>query len=79
MEDNMQEKLQEIIEFMSDYLGIIEDEIDKDTKLMEDIGLDSLAFMELIGEVEDEFGIQIEESEISSIVTVADLAKKVCE
>lgn len=55
-------------------LGIEEDEIKLETSF-EDLGVDSLDLFQIIIELEEEFGVQIEEAE--SIKTVADAVKYV--
>ncbi|MCM0650318.1 acyl carrier protein [Clostridium swellfunianum] len=55
-------------------LGIEEDEIKLETSF-EDLGVDSLDLFQIIIELEEEFGIQIEEAE--SIKTVQDAVKYV--
>ena len=42
---------------------------------MEDLGLTSFAFMSMMGDFEEEFGITVEdESELSDVHTVGDIA-----
>jgi len=47
--------------------------INIDSNLVDDIGIDSLGAYELIMEAEDLFGVEITDSEVESIKTVADL------
>lgn len=47
--------------------------VDAETRLVEDLGLDSLKALEMIIEIENRFEIRIDESSESGIVTVADL------
>jgi acyl carrier protein len=53
-------------------LGIEEDEIKLETSF-EDLGVDSLDLFQIIIELEEQFGVQIEEAE--SIKTVEDAVK----
>lgn len=46
--------------------------ITEEANLMDDLGLDSLEAMELMMEVENEFGVEIPQDEISSFVKVQD-------
>lgn len=48
-------------------------DIDVNSNLIEDIGIDSLGAYELIMEAEDMFRIEISDSQVESIKTVADL------
>lgn len=66
----MKEKIFAALESMG---SLDSTEITKEHKLMDDLKLDSLDTMELVLNIEDEFNIQIEESEIENIVTVGNL------
>ncbi|MCM8711770.1 acyl carrier protein [Clostridium sp. SYSU_GA19001] len=63
------EKIKNVI---SAQLGIEEEEITLETSF-EDLGVDSLDLFQIIIELEEEFGIQIEDAE--SIKTVEDAVK----
>lgn len=56
-----------VTEILQDKLGI--DEISSDDNLIEDIGADSLDIIELVMELEREFGIQILDDEIDDNFT----------
>lgn len=47
-------------------------EVTEEMNLIDDLGLDSLEAMELMMEVENEFGVEIPQDEISSFVKVQD-------
>lgn len=64
------DKVQEII---AEELGIEKDEIKLDSHLADDLGADSLDAIELIMAVEEEFDVQIEDSEASNIKAVSDI------
>ena len=40
-------------------------ELDPKAALMEDVGLDSAALLEVVAEIEDEFGIEIDSDEVT--------------
>ncbi len=44
-----------------------------------DLGVDSLAMMQIIGEMETELGIMIPDEDLVELITVGDLCKKVGE
>lgn len=44
-----------------------------------DLGIDSLAMMEIIGQMETELGIMIPDEDLVELVTVGDLCRKVGE
>ena len=62
------EKIREII---ASQLGKDDDEITLDTNVKEDLDADPLGVFQIINDIEDEFGVSIEEPE--SIVTVKDI------
>lgn len=70
----MKEQIIEIIERLTDYKGI-----DNKTDLYEEDILDSLAFIELIAELENTFNIEIQPTQVSSDTwqTVDNIAKMV--
>ena len=47
-------------------------QIQWDTRLRDDLGLDSLALAELMYEIEDTFGTTLEETDPTTLVTVSD-------
>ena len=63
------EKLKEII---YDYLGDDEIEIRQDSLFIDDLGLSSLDMITIVGEVEDCFGIVVEDEDMPSIKTMED-------
>ena len=68
----MLETLKGIID---EYVSVDLDSITTETKLREDLGLDSLDMASLACEVEDEFGIEIPDDAIYSVITVGDVIK----
>ena len=47
--------------------------ITPETKIIQDLGADSLDVVELLITLEDDFGVSISDEEVASIVTVGDL------
>lgn len=64
------EKVKEII---AEELGIEADTIELESHLADDLGADSLDAIELIMAVEEEFEVQIDDSEATNIQTVSDI------
>ena len=64
------EKVKEII---AEELGIEADTIKLESNLADDLGADSLDAIELIMAVEEEFDVQIDDSEATNIQTVSDI------
>lgn len=66
-----------IINLLSDKLGYDKTEIKEENNFVMDLGADSLDMVEIIMGIEQEFGLKIEDEEITGIETVGDLIKKV--
>ncbi len=66
--------LEKIQDMLAESLNISVDKVTPDAKIVEDLGADSLDVVELLSQLEDEFGIIIPDEEVESLVTVADVA-----
>lgn len=62
----------EIKEMICNYVEVEPDKIMPDSKFADDLGFNSFDFMSLLGEVEDKYGIHINEEEILDLATVQD-------
>ena len=60
---------------ISQQLKVPEDKVTLDARLVEDLGADSANVMVLIMEVEDQFGIMVEDDAIMTLKTVDDVVK----
>jgi acyl carrier protein len=56
-----------------DQLGVDESEVTREASFVDDLGADSLDTVELVMALEEEFGIEIPDSDAEKIVTVADI------
>ncbi|HOV26967.1 MAG TPA: acyl carrier protein [Pseudobacteroides sp.] len=65
----MFEKVKKII---VEQLGVEEDDITMESSFIDDLGADSLDIVELIMALEEEFDIEIPDSEAEKIATVGD-------
>lgn len=54
-------------------INVDEDMIKMEANLKDDLGIDSLAAVELSLELETEFDVRIEDEELAKLVTVADI------
>jgi len=68
----MFEKVRKII---AEQLGIEEDEITMESSFIDDLGADSLDIVELIMALEEEFDLEIPDSEAEKITTVGDVVE----
>lgn len=55
-----------------DQLGVDDEQVVMDASFIEDLGADSLDIVELIMSMEDEFGIDIPDTDAEKIATVKD-------
>ena len=66
----MFEKVKEVL---MEAINVDEDMIKMEANLKDDLGIDSLAAVELSLELETEFDVRIEDEELAKQVTVADI------
>ena len=74
MADNIQEKVTEII---VEQLGVTADQVTPESKMIEDLGADSLEAVELVMAVEEEFGIEVPDEEAEKLISVGDIISHV--
>lgn len=60
---------------LSEQFDVEEDSITSDTSIADDLGADSLDVVDLLMSIEDEFEIEIPDSEIDNIKTVGELVR----
>ena len=65
----MFEKIREII---TRYVEVEEEQITPDSRFIEDLGFSSFDFVTMLGELEDEFDIEVNEQEVVEIRTVGE-------
>ena len=63
---------EKLVEIITNVCGD-ETELTPDTDLMYDLGLKSIDLLELVTDVEDEFGIEVTDEAVESIHTIRDL------
>ena len=66
------EKVQKIL---AEQLELDADEITMDSSLVEDLGIDSLDFVDIVMSLEDEFDTEFPEEDMAGIKTVGDIVK----
>ena len=66
-----QEIEEKVKSFLIDYLEIDEEKIHADAKLKEDMGIDSLDFVDIVVIVEKNFGFKIKPEEMQGVTTVS--------
>ena len=70
MAASRQEVFERVKDVLSEQLGIEETEIREEASFQEDLDADSLDLVELIMELEDQFGIKISDEDAQKIQTV---------
>ena len=65
----MFEKIREII---TRYVEVEKEQITPDSRFIEDLGFSSFDFVTMLGELEDEFDIEVNEQEVVEIRTVGE-------
>ncbi|MCI8835862.1 MAG: acyl carrier protein [Ruminococcus sp.] len=68
------EKLQEII---AEVMNVAKEDVQPETKFVEDLAADSLDVLQIITEIEEAFDIEIENEEADKIVTVQDAVDQI--
>ena len=70
MAASRQEVFERVKEVLTEQLGVDDDVITEDASFQEDLDADSLDLVELIMELEDQFGIKISDEDAQKIQTV---------
>lgn len=61
-----------LVDIMLNYVEVSREDITEDSRFMEDLGFTSFDFMSMLGEIEDELDIEIDQDEIVEIHTVGE-------
>lgn len=76
---SVEEVREKVISIVSEQLNIPKDDIKLDSAFIADLKADSLDLVELVMEFEDEFGVQIPESDQDKIQTVGNAVEYIME
>ena len=66
---------EKVVEIIKDQLGIDDKEITMETSIMKDLVADSLDAVEIMMALEDEFSIEIPDTEAEKFVCIGDIVK----
>ena len=69
--------LEKIQAMLAEALNLPLEKVTPDAKIVDDLGADSLDVVELLSQLEDEYGITIPDDEVENLITVADVAAEV--
>ena len=61
---------EKLVDIIVNYVEVNKEDIKPESRFMEDLGFTSFDFMSLLGEVEDELEVEIEQEEAANIRTV---------
>lgn len=64
-------------EELSSIIGEKANQISKDAKLIEDVGMDSLNVLEIFGMMEEKFNIVVDPEKISELKTIEDIVNTI--
>lgn len=68
----MFEKIRELI---CNYVEVKQEDISENSRFIEDLGFNSYDFISMLGDLEEEFGVTVDETEITAIHTVGEAVK----
>ena len=69
--------LEKIQAMLAEALNLPIEKITPDAKIVSDLGADSLDVVELLSQLEDEYGVSIPDEEVEGLITVADVAAEI--
>ena len=69
--------LEKIRAMLAEALNQPVENVTADSKIVEDLGADSLDVVELLSRLEDEYGVIIPDDEVENLVTVGDVAAEI--
>lgn len=62
--------LEKLVEIIENYVEVEAEQIKPESRFMEDLGFTSFDFMSMLGELEEEFEVEIDQKEAANIRTV---------
>ena len=69
--------LEKIQAMLAEALNLPIEKVTPDAKIVDDLGADSLDVVELLSQLEEEYGIIIPDDQAENLVTVADVANAI--
>ena len=65
---------EKLVEIICNYVEVDAENVTSDSRFMEDLGFTSFDFMSMLGELEDEFDVEIDQQEVAKVRTVGEAA-----
>ncbi len=69
--------LEKIREMLAEALNLPAEKVTAESKIVEDLGADSLDVVELLSRLEDEYGITIPDEDVEELLTVGDVVNEI--
>ena len=63
---------EKLVEIICNYVEVEPKNVQETSRFMEDLGFTSFDFMSMLGELEDEFEVEIDQQQVTSIRTVGE-------
>lgn len=63
---------EQLVEIISNYVEVNAASITMESRFVEDLGFTSFDFMTMLGELEDEFDVEIDQKEVANVRTVGE-------
>ena len=67
---------EQLVDIICNYVEIEQEDIKPESRFMEDLGFTSFDFMSMLGEIEDEMDVEIEQDKAADIRTVGEAVAK---
>ena len=65
---------EKLVDIIVNYVEVEKEDIKPESRFMEDLGFTSFDFMSMLGEIEDELDVEIEQEKAADIRTVGEAA-----
>ena len=63
---------EQLVEIICNYVDVEAENVTAESRFMEDLGFTSFDFMSMLGELEDEFDVEIDQQEVANVRTVGE-------
>ena len=61
---------EKLVEIICEYVEVDASEVTPQSRFVEDLGFTSFDFMSMLGQLEDEFDVEIDQQEVADVLTV---------
>ena len=68
---------EKVIDIVEKQLNVAREKITQESKIVEDLGADSLDVVELTMAIEDEFGVAVSDQDAEKLISVSDVVKHI--